>query len=435
MNLDEKIKGIPKDLFDLKLSSKKETLFGKGTIYMAIDGKLELKFFDDSPKEDAILEFFKSFNEARANVGKLIPDESYYSLEGVATNGDHYFCHRIFLKDHDNFKVYTCSIDSDLIISKDNSAEIYTAAKIEIPYRIKNPSNRITETQKKYSDKWTSQSVSLDIFEIQISEGTIDIYTTTDSTIILIQSKDKENLETIIPTIIQTLGFITATVIDRYAIEFTNRSGSKRLFRYFRKQKNSINKGLPPLNISDGSREDFAELFSRFYNFIKNNSKSDSIIQTRARIIDSKKSYLMNYALALCTSIETIIIDHLSTGVMPTLKEELTFAKEQINKTEISVSLKKRIIGMLANILGQVRADEILNELVAKGLIRKKLFTDWKKLRNPVTHGKQPTDDDQEYNDLCQSALVLYYSLLFILIEYKGHYTDYSSAGFPMVLI
>ena len=204
-------------------------------------------------------------------------------------------------------------------------------------------------------------------------------------------------------------------------------------FRYYHKQRSEILKGLPPLGISAGLSVDFTELFIKYYLYLKSHNH-DIIVQTQTRIISAENTYITIYALALTTAVEAILKKYFKEEHKK-LKDDLSISKKEIEKTSLSDPLKQKIISMINNIMGQVRADDILKGLIDKGTIDKKFYTDWKKLRNSVNHGDSPTDNFQTYCDLCDSCLVLYYSLILKLINYKGRYTDYSVYGHPMIEI
>ena len=106
--------------------------------------------------------------------------------------------------------------------------------------------------------------------------------------------------------------------------------------------------------------------------------------------------------------------------------------KSEINQTKIDDLIKKRLIGMVNNIFGQESADDIIRGLIKKRKLDKRFYGYWKKLRNPVSHGKDPTDDFQEYLNLCESNLVFLHYLILLLINYKGVYSDYSTFGYPV---
>lgn len=233
-----------------------------------------------------------------------------YSLKGISTNNYIYVCKRLHLSGHDNFKIYTGRVCSEITIEHGINFDEFKIAKIEIPYKINIPKNHAIESEKRYSNKWTSKLISLEIFEFLIDNQSIDIFSTSDSTTILIQNKNPKKIEKDIPLIINSLEFLTSIIIDRYAIEYENENGSKRKFRYFHKQRTEILTGEAPLWISLGMGDYFTELFSKFYFFLQNHEKHESINQTLARIISSRYSYITIFALAVSTAIETIVMDY-----------------------------------------------------------------------------------------------------------------------------
>jgi hypothetical protein len=436
IDLENRIMGLPNDLPEMELTNIKETIKGKGIIYLAENGVIELKLFVDNPKPFNIVTFFQEFNENKEMIGKIISDESYYTFTGTATNNNLYTCKRVHITNHDNYKVYTAEICSELYITDSTDSVGSKIAKIEIPYQIKIPKNHVIETERKYSDKWRSRSGSLEIFEILLDNQSIDIFTSDDCTSILIQNVDIGTLEKEIPMIINTLGFITASIIDRYVIEYGLREGKfRREFHYFHKQRPSILTGLPPLWISSSiDRKNYNLLFVDFYTFLSKNN-DELLIETLDRIISAQNSFITNYALTVTTAIETIINNYYPKKRHTIKKADITLAIKEINGTNISDNLKNRIVGMLGNIAGQLRADDVIKELVDKGTINKKFYSEWKILRNSVNHGKKPSSDYQIYFNLCESNLVFYYSLILNLIKYNGQYSDYSTYGHPLIKI
>lgn len=433
MNLESEIKGLPTDLFKIELSKDSETIRGKGMIYLNPKGIIELKLYPDNPKEYTIESLVKDLNESNENVGKILPKESYYSMKATSVENDQYYCERVMVRDHINFRVYIGEICSDLNITNDPDFKLYKIARLEIPYSIKIPSNHVIQTEKKYSDKWTSKSASLEIFEINFDNQSIDIFSKNINTIILVQGKDQNIIEADIPLLITTLEFITASIIDRYSIEYENQGTYKRIFRYYYEQRDEILHGKPPLRVSIAiKRESYTELFSKFFDFIKNNNQS-AIERTLHRIISAQNSFITNYALTVTTAIETILGSYYSKRKKGLKKNEIAFVVSEIEKTSICASIKNRISGMIWNILGQERADDIIRNLIEHKTIDKKFYDSWKILRNSVNHGKDPSDDLNVYHKLCDTNLVFYYKLILVLIDYKGLYSDYSTYGYPLL--
>lgn len=435
MDLDKTIKGIPIDLYAIELVSGDISIKGKGSISLDEDGLIELKLFADESKNYTIYSVFDSFKETQEKVGKILTEDSYFSITGIAPNNDKYQCSRIYIKECDNLKVFTAIICSDLIISNSLTSDSFKTAKIEIPYKLRIPENNVIQSEKKYSDKWVSRSASLDIFEVILQNQSIIIFTDSQSTNILIQNDNYDTLGNDIPKIIDSISFLTSSIIDRYVIEYANNKNGayKRVFRFFHKQRRKVLRGLPPLYISSSmKRENYTELFLKYYDFLQNRNY-ESVIETLCRIISAQNSYITSYALTITVAIETILLEYYSDRVKPLTKNEINSAIDEIKQTSICENLKKRVIGMLNGVIGQVRADDIIKALVEEGKIKKEYFENWKKLRNSVNHGKDPSPDFQIYTDLCESNLVFYYTLILLLIDYKGEYTDYSTYGHPLI--
>lgn len=435
MDLESAIKGLPIDLHNIELVKSDDVIKGKGTLSLNSEGIIELKIFPDYPKDFSIETFFESYNKSATDAGKLLSEEVYYSLKGIAVNNDQYICKRLLITDHDNLRVYTIKLCSDLFITNDPKLDSFQTARVQIPYKIKLPTNRGFEVEKKYSDKWISRSLLRNIFEINLEDTTIDVFSTSDTTNILIQNNDTVITEDNIRIIITTLEFITSSIIDRYSVEYEKAGIFKRVFRYSSPQRKVITKGKPPISIPVSVNQDnITTLFVKFYKFIKVNSP-EPLNDLLIRVISAQNSFITTYALTITTAIESILHSYYSTGKKYYSDSEIAFVLTEIKQTEICDLIKKRLTGMVNSIFGQESADDIIKDLIKKGKVKSIFYDDWKKLRNPVSHGKDPTDDFQKYIKLCESNLVFFHILVFILIDYKGVYSDYSTYGYPHVVM
>ena len=152
---------------------------------------------------------------------------------------------------------------------------------------------------------------------------------------------------------------------------------------------------------------------------------------------------IRSIAQASSVNIETLALV-LSVAVESILK--YTKVKSKISKDEMATAkgltgyfekwngseqIKTRVRGLLS-MLSTPSAKMLLNELVktkATTLNHKKA---WDKLRNKVAHGEMMAASSlQEFLNLTNVALVLFYHLVFHIIDYQGKYTDYSIDGWP----
>lgn len=436
MNIEEDIKGLPADLIEVELANKDEVVHGKGLLSMKANGLIEFKLYVDNPKEATIEDKFMAIGKWNKGVGKLIPAEEYYILNAVSLEGYHYSCQRVLIRNYNDFKVYDGDLCADLIITPDDESVNYTIARVVIPYVIKLPRTHVINTENKYSDKWSSRTTSLEVFEIVTENYVIDIFPHSGSTVVLVQIHDSSNLQDLIPLVLETLEFIIACIINRYVIEYEYKGSFKRVFHYSHDQLPKITHGKSPLTMATRTWKEYhSELFVKYLKYIQA-SGHEKISQTLHMLISSQNSFITSYALTVTVAVETLLLSHFSSkhygkpkrGVIKQINAE-------INKTLLDDSIKARICGMIGNLFGQVRADDILRDLVKQNTLHTDLYTKWKKLRNEVHHGRDPDCDLQEYIYLCDTNLVLYYRLIFILIDYKGVYTDYSSPGYPEILI
>ena len=155
MELESTIKGLPIDLHDIELVKADDIIKGKGTLSLNSYGLIELKIFPDNPKDFTIETLFKSYNQSIADAGKLLSEEAYYSFKGTAVNNDQYICKRLLITDRHNLRVYTIKLCSDLIITNDPKLDSFQTARVQIPYKIKLPTNHGFEVEKKYGlKKW-----------------------------------------------------------------------------------------------------------------------------------------------------------------------------------------------------------------------------------------------------------------------------------------
>lgn len=433
MDLENTIKGLPIDLHEIELVKADDSIKGKGMLSLNANGLIELKIFPDIPKEFTVKEFFESYNQSNANAGKILSEESYYSFKGTAVNNDQYLCRRLLITDQQNLRVYTGKLCSDLIITNDPEVESFHVARIQIPYKISLPSNHSLQVERIYSDRWRSRSVTREIFEIEIEDLIIDIFTRSDRTVVLIQKKETVISEDDVQFIITTLEFLTSSIIDRYSTEYEERGKYKRIFRYSFPQRMTLTKGEPPLSISGHAKQEFySELFVKYYSYIKNNG-IEPLKGMLWRVISAQSSFITVYALTITTAIENILHSFYATGKSSYSKSDNEAAISEIYQTKISEQVKKRLIGMINNIFGQESADDIIRGLIKKRKLDKRFYGYWKKLRNPVSHGKDPTEDFQEYLNLCESNLVFFHCLILLLIKYEGGYSDYSTFGYPII--
>ena len=75
-----------------------------------------------------------------------------------------------------------------------------------------------------------------------------------------------------------------------------------------------------------------------------------------------------------------------------------------------------------------------LEEIAQRGTFPREWVNVWSKLRNRSAHADKINPDkikSQKLIDQMYCCFALYYRILFLIIGYKGKYTDYSQVGWP----
>jgi hypothetical protein len=182
-------------------------------------------------------------------------------------------------------------------------------------------------------------------------------------------------------------------------------------------------------------------LFDSFFSYIVKytaEKRLHPISRLMNTILASSNSFIEAYALTLSVAVESLVNSEykfLKRKDIQSLKyiKEIEKFCQYVNEYDCTKILKDRIDSLVSS-LKQLRAIDYLYFLKSKNVIEKELIKDWKKLRNRYSHFK--IDDKLDYQDLfdkCSSVTVLFYKLVFQLIEYSGKYTDYTKENFPLV--
>lgn len=108
--------------------------------------------------------------------------------------------------------------------------------------------------------------------------------------------------------------------------------------------------------------------------------------------------------------------------------------KEHIKSWCGDDQIKQRAIGAVSA-LSKARAEDRLKSLAQQGVVSERDTKAWKNLRNQAAHGDWSTlhDNLQGHLDRMGAVRTLFYQLIFHLIGYSGHQTDYGTHGYPPV--
>ncbi len=151
-------------------------------------------------------------------------------------------------------------------------------------------------------------------------------------------------------------------------------------------------------------------------------------------VIESGKASLEVEALTLSVSIESILIEEMSSAyrITPELCKNIDIVKNIVSgSSELDNDFKMRVMGSL-NAMKSARAKDILSTLRDNGMIESDIVKTYAKLRNKSAHGAKSSGADmQDYFNQVSAVTVLFYQLVFLVVSYNGEYTDYGTYGYP----
>lgn len=196
---------------------------------------------------------------------------------------------------------------------------------------------------------------------------------------------------------------------------------------------------LPPLNpITIEENINAWQIFSAYFDYLMN--QSDQIAEFHPisleydGVMQSSKGSLEGFALALSVAIEALskICAKIFKRENSSKKYDLKELKEYISKWNGDEKLKKRAIGAIEK-FDEVRPLDILIGLKDVGLVTKEEIDSWQWLRNLCAHGGAYRDaDKQKINKLATIASGLMHKIVLYEINYKGQFTNYSKANWPI---
>jgi hypothetical protein len=193
-----------------------------------------------------------------------------------------------------------------------------------------------------------------------------------------------------------------------------------------------------PLNISHHLAARYVwKLFDKYFRHITRDSDSacHPVSLLSRAVFESGKASLDVQALTLCVKVESLLTDEMKGlyAVSDELKEDISIATKLITDSEaLSSSFRKRVLGSLGA-MRHPRAKDLLAELEKRCLIDSAGAKTYGKLRNQMAHGSQePNPDVQELLNQAGSVLVLFYQLVFLIVDYQGGFSEYGEYGYPI---
>jgi hypothetical protein len=409
--------------------------FGSGFMRQTPDGRFEFTMY--SKKKTSDIEILDDIIENQSlSPGRLIPDSKFYTLTATDTSGRKWVT-SVFNPDKKGspsgtlltgkFTEINCQGSLPKKTEKDNLCLEFIGE-----YQI--PANTATKTDQTINGKRAAFSSSFNI--LKFTQNNIDFLFTQEAGSLRIEAntKQKNLLSNGIETkITESLQFVLGTPIS-WSILTTHfgKNGEIRL-RALRK----VSKGIkPPISLEIEYCEQFYNLFSSYLLYISNFS-GDRPHPISANIRSMAQAGTVNIetlALVLSVAVESILkYTRAKSKISDEEKasiEELKIYLENWNGAE---QLKTRARGLLS-MLSKPSAKAVLRELVKNKVTTSKHKKAWEELRPKLAHGEMMGNSSlQEFLELTDRVLILFYHLVFHIISYKGKYTDYSIDEWPEI--
>lgn len=396
--------------------------------------EIELSYCDDD-SWSSILKHLESLGEKQGNVtvvgdksagiGKIVQETEYFSLSATDEQDRKWVSQKVLITNRQfsankitlTAKLFEIQHSAYISSQEEASMRIYLSQNINIPY-----SNRMKTGE--YVANFLACSYNFSIISCN------------ENTIIKIESIDKKLPNLIETKVCEALQFITGDLVAWSSLEAYQESQISIRIRSLTKSNNQTKK-RPPIRFEKlYTRKDVWELYEKYLNYILNYSDEElhPISGWIRRIVEARTQYLEAEMLTLSVAVESLVgmddfKDFFKKEKTNSIKSQILLIENCMKELYLEDSFKKRLKGFMDN-MNSVSATDKLKKLVDKGLVDESLTKAWKKIRNKAAHGYILKPGELNKNlKFCNQVTVLFHHLVFILIGYKGKYTDYSEDG------
>jgi hypothetical protein len=409
---------------------------GPGSVVQQRDGTFLIKAYCQGPIHPK--QVYAPFLLTRP--GKLVEEKEYYLVE---------------IKDFDNMSWisdpviprFISGLDFDGYIVQASCRKLSTRTVFPVPpvgnpiniiYRgaITVPSNAVTRTEMKIGDRVESQGWNRNVakftaagleFEMVSGPDALDVYAT---------GGDGTNSHSLVDRISEALQFVLGRILSWSYIEMYNDKILTIVISAAGRNETRSRVG-PPIAFGGVDQDGSVwRLFDRYLSHVVDYKQEawHPIFRRIRSVLISGGASIEAHALTLSVDIEGLLHDAFpSIGLYSEeYKEKVKETHGLICGSTVDLDIKRRILGFVENMVFP-RGEDRLRVLRDAGMIDKRLIDNWKNLRHPSAHGEADWRDLQKYVQRCNSALALFYQLIFLAIGYVGRCTDYNMDGYPQV--
>ncbi len=428
----------PQMLLSPQLStSSKKSYSGAGFVSQNPEGGLVFKIYCNDHVISHLFEDIEYFNALKS--GEILGEEHYYSLLATDINGRQWESQRIdpdthfgpigsVIKGKIKELFYTYQLKNP---AGGYFAEIYFPGDIDIPCNKTSEVEKIVDGKKRASSgKWNIAKFDACGFDFELEKDK-------DWLIFCVKSKSIEINSASIMRFNEALQFIFGCSLSWPTLELSNGQDRKIIVRPLNNYGKKSTLG-PPIALQQcRARSNMVWiLFQKYLEYIIDYRENSwhplsywihTVIESGAASFDIER-------LVLSVAIEGVLKSQFSElrPIDATLESQINKAKQIILQSDLQDNFKKRVEGALGS-MSQQRAKDRLHILKGQGFVRDELIREYGKLRDSSAHGDLVSGTQMQTDfDQYAAALVLFYHLIFSVINYRGEYTDYSRRNYPL---
>jgi hypothetical protein len=406
-----------------KNGSNLVTYQGSGELWQGTDGILQFKCICRDTHGTAIIDVL---NHSALEVGKLIPDTAYHSVQLVGFDNERWKAENVWLQITSNV------VRGDAIVK----GKIRTLNHVR-PLRSISSNDKLRMLfLAQQPDDWRP----LIGVEIRCDDAgcTIKISMECESDALVEVIGDGKLPSNFEVRIVEALRYVLGKVVHLSLIEYTVDQGVEtKLISPVRKSEARL---FPPLSARKPT-PDIYRLFERYLAFVHSKASAEFVHPCSMYIrnaCEASANSLEAEAIGLCVAVEGIANllpftkGNSEDEIVANVRQEVFKRLEEIG---VNANLKERIQGLFSQ-LNTVRAIDRLQVLVQSDRLDARALDAWKKLRNKGVHptsSKIEELDDEEMQkmlDRIHQVYVCMYQITFTLIGYEGAFSNYGSKRF-----
>lgn len=387
--------------------------------------------------------------------GQLVREDQYFQLEAVTSEGVHWTCPRVSVRERPGQDECEVRFDASYVENISEAAESVYAARLTYIEKLRMPENhRVDEAGRNGSrfvgwDGSKGRLANLDLTYVRRFRDD-----TVERSELSVHAVDgavpPRHFDTRVE---ETMMFCSALLAQPVCMEVAHRTMRSIAFFKHRPVRESLVR--PPIQDRFADR-DFYILATAYYEHAcKDGDVERMSLLTRkiASLFDLSGASLAAVALGLAVAVEALaqtgklagrskatpehsaVVESIKAAILK-LPELDTLARQfgEANRLPDKRALPERLDALLSLLGAGGRTIDALRLLKDVGAVTSEEIKAWDKLRHPTAHGNwEPKEDSMQihFDDLYK-LLTLVYRLVFVHIGYDGRFDARNVRGWPV---